>query len=53
MGAHVAACARELPFASELSEHTHLLDDPFDPLIVANGEIKVPSGPGCGISLLR
>jgi len=53
MGAHVAACARELPFASELSEHTHLLDDPFDSLIVESGEIKVPSGPGCGISLLR
>jgi L-alanine-DL-glutamate epimerase-like enolase superfamily enzyme len=52
MGSHVAACARELPLASELSEHTHLLDDPFVPLIVERGDIKVSSGPGAGVSLL-
>lgn len=52
MGAHVAACARDLPLASELSEHTHLLDDPFEPLLVDGGSIKVPAGCGCGLSLL-
>jgi L-alanine-DL-glutamate epimerase-like enolase superfamily enzyme len=51
MGAHVAACARDLPFASELSEHTHLLDDPFEPLVVTGGEIKLPVQSGSGISL--
>lgn len=53
MGAQVASCARELPFASELSEHTHLLDDPFEPLAVENGDIAVPRGTGCGLSLIR
>ncbi|WP_170149577.1 mandelate racemase/muconate lactonizing enzyme family protein [Rhodoplanes roseus] len=51
MGAQVAACARDLPFASELSEHTHLLDDPCTPLPVEGGDIVLPSGPGCGVSL--
>jgi len=50
---HVAASARDLPFASELSEHTHLLDDPFDPLPVEKGEIAVPSGQGVGIGLRK
>jgi L-Ala-D/L-Glu epimerase / N-acetyl-D-glutamate racemase len=53
MGAQVATCARELPFASEFSEHEHLLDDPFEALIVENGEIRVADGPGCGLSLLK
>lgn len=52
MGTHVAACARELPFASEFSEHEHLLDDPFEPLIVQHGDIRVPGGHGCGLSML-
>jgi L-alanine-DL-glutamate epimerase-like enolase superfamily enzyme len=52
MGAHVAACARELPFASEFSEHEHLLDDPFEPLTVQRGDIRVPDGHGCGLSML-
>jgi hypothetical protein len=42
-----------LPFASEFSEHEHLLDDPFEALIVENGEIRVADGPGCGLSLLK
>lgn len=50
-GSHVAASARVLPFASELSEHMHLLDDPFHPLPVENGEIVVPSGSGVGIGV--
>ena len=52
MGAQVASCARELPFASEFSEHDHLLDDPCEALIVENGEIRLPAGSGCGLSLL-
>lgn len=52
-GAHVAATARDLPLTSELSEHAHLLDDPFDALPVVNGEITVPGGSGVGIGLRK
>lgn len=52
MGAHVAACAQQLPFASEFSEHVHLLDDPFEALVVRDGEVRVPDGCGSGLTLL-
>jgi L-alanine-DL-glutamate epimerase-like enolase superfamily enzyme len=45
-----AACAiTRLPYACELSEHLHLLDDPFTPLPVDRGMLPLPEGPGCGI----
>ncbi|WP_439597565.1 mandelate racemase/muconate lactonizing enzyme family protein [Falsiroseomonas sp.] len=47
--AHAAASLRQLPFACELSEHDHILDDPFTPLPIEDGMIAVPPGPGCGI----
>ncbi|MBU8542669.1 MULTISPECIES: mandelate racemase/muconate lactonizing enzyme family protein [Roseomonadaceae] len=47
--AHAAASLRNLPFACELSEHDHILDDPFTPLPIEDGVIAVPVGPGCGI----
>jgi L-alanine-DL-glutamate epimerase-like enolase superfamily enzyme len=47
--AHAAASLRRLPFACELSEHDHILDDPFTALPIAEGMIAVPPGPGCGV----
>jgi L-alanine-DL-glutamate epimerase-like enolase superfamily enzyme len=47
--AHAAASLRQLPFACELSEHDHILDDPFTPLTIEDGVITVPPGPGCGV----
>ncbi|RKK05199.1 hypothetical protein EBE87_21910 [Pseudoroseomonas wenyumeiae] len=47
--AHAAASLRKLPFACELSEHDHILDDPFTPLPIQDGVITVPEGPGCGV----
>ncbi len=47
--AHAAASLRQLPFACELSEHDHILDDPFTPLPIEQGVISVPPGPGCGV----
>lgn len=48
-----AACAvRSLPLACELAEHEHLLDDPFTPLPVVDGQLELPAGPGCGVSLV-
>jgi L-alanine-DL-glutamate epimerase-like enolase superfamily enzyme len=47
--AHAAASLRRLPFACELSEHDHILDDPFTPLPIEDGVIAVPPGPGCGV----
>ncbi|MBO1074538.1 mandelate racemase/muconate lactonizing enzyme family protein [Roseomonas marmotae] len=48
--AHAAASLRQLPFACELSEHDHILDDPFTPLPIQDGVIEVPPGPGCGVA---
>ena len=48
--AHIASTAKALVSASEMSEHTHLLDDPFENLPVAAGTIHLPDGSGCGIS---
>jgi L-alanine-DL-glutamate epimerase-like enolase superfamily enzyme len=47
--AHAASTLRQLPFACELAEHDHLLDDPFTKLPIEDGEIAVPAGPGCGV----
>ncbi len=48
--AHAAASLRHLPHACELSEHDHILDDPFTPVPIEDGMVAVPPGPGCGVS---
>ncbi|HEY9281185.1 MAG TPA: enolase C-terminal domain-like protein [Eoetvoesiella sp.] len=50
VGAHAASVLKTLPYACELSEHQHLLQDPFTELPVIDGNIMVPAGPGCGIT---
>jgi L-alanine-DL-glutamate epimerase-like enolase superfamily enzyme len=49
MSVQAASAMTALPFACELSEHRHLLDDPFTELAVDRGTIAVPDTPGCGI----
>jgi L-Ala-D/L-Glu epimerase len=49
MSVQAASTLKALPFACELSEHQHLLDDPFTELAVVRGTIAVPDQPGCGI----
>ncbi len=49
MASHAASVVRSLPYACELSEHLHLQDDPFTPLPVHDGQLRLPSGPGCGV----
>lgn len=46
-----ASVINALPFACELAEHLHLLDDPFTALPVDRGSIDVPGTPGCGVEL--
>jgi L-alanine-DL-glutamate epimerase-like enolase superfamily enzyme len=45
-----ASVIRRLPYGCELSEHLHLLDDPFTPLPVQDGSLRLPGGPGCGVT---
>ena len=47
--AHLAAIPVRLEHACELAEHLHLLDDPFSPLPVVNGQLAVPDGIGSGV----
>lgn len=47
--AHAASTLRALPFACELAEHQHLLDDPFEDLPVNDGAVRVPVNAGCGV----
>lgn len=49
--AHVASTFRSLDHACELSEHLHLLDDPFTPVPVVAGDLPLPEGTGCGVEL--
>lgn len=49
MSVQAASVVGSLPFACELSEHRHLLDDPFTALAVIEGTIAVSTAPGCGI----
>ena len=50
MALQAACVVRRLPYACELSEHLHLRDDPFTPLPVQDGQLRLPSGPGCGVT---
>jgi L-alanine-DL-glutamate epimerase-like enolase superfamily enzyme len=47
---HAAACIRQLPYGCELAEHLHLCGDPFTPLLVVDGALALPDGPGCGVT---
>jgi hypothetical protein len=49
MSVQAASVVTSLPFACELAEHRHLLDDPFTELAVVQGSIAVSNAPGCGI----
>jgi L-alanine-DL-glutamate epimerase-like enolase superfamily enzyme len=49
MSMQAASVVKALPFACELSEHLHLLDDPFTGLLVDKGVIDVPRVAGCGV----
>jgi len=50
MSLQAASTIKVLPFACELAEHLHLLDDPFTELAVTDGAIDVPrQAPGCGV----
>jgi L-alanine-DL-glutamate epimerase-like enolase superfamily enzyme len=49
MALQAASVLKALPFACELAEHQHLLDDPFEELPVVDGRMQVPQTPGCGI----
>lgn len=49
MSLQAASVIRRLPHACELSEHLHLQDDPFTPLPVHGGQLRLPEGPGCGV----
>ncbi|HSI56744.1 MAG TPA: enolase C-terminal domain-like protein [Ideonella sp.] len=51
MSLHAASVVKALPWACELAEHLHLLDDPFTPLPVVGGAIEVPTAAGCGVAL--
>jgi L-alanine-DL-glutamate epimerase-like enolase superfamily enzyme len=53
MGVQAASVVAKLPFACELAEHQHLLDDPFTGLPVEHGAIAVPERPGCGVGFSR
>jgi len=50
MSLQCASVVRKLPYACELSEHLHLQDDPFTPLPVRDGQLRLPDGPGCGVT---
>ncbi|MDB5965762.1 MAG: Mandelate racemase/muconate lactonizing protein [Polaromonas sp.] len=49
MNAQAASTIKSLPYACELSEHQHLLDDPFTELQILDGTLQIPQGPGCGV----
>ena len=50
VGLHAASVLNALPFGCELSEHQHLLDDPFTPLPGDAGMSVVPTAAGCGVT---
>ncbi len=54
MSLQAASTIKALPFACELAEHLHLLDDPFAELAVTDGAIDVPcQTPGCGVEFKK
>ncbi len=51
MSAQAASTIQSLPYACELGEHQQLLDDPFTPLDIHEGVLKVTGDAGCGVLL--
>lgn len=47
---HMAATLPGIWYACELTEFDRLLDDPFEGLEVENGVVRLPEGPGCGVT---
>ena len=51
-GMHVACALPGVDYACELGEFDRLLDDAFGPMEVVDGVLRLPDGPGCGVSPL-
>lgn len=51
MSAQAASTITSLPYACELSEHLQLDDDPFTPVVIDNGVLKITGEPGGGVTL--
>lgn len=50
---HVAVTMKEIPYGCELGEFEGLEGDPVEGLSVKNGMLRVPEGPGLGVTFLR
>ncbi len=50
---HLAAALPRMDYACELGEFDRLLDDPFEGIEIQDGRLKLPQGPGSGVSLKR
>ncbi len=48
---HFVASTENISYACELGEFSRLLNDPADGLEVEDGKLRVPTGPGIGVSL--
>jgi L-alanine-DL-glutamate epimerase-like enolase superfamily enzyme len=48
---HLAAALARMDYACELGEFDRLLDDAFEGIEIEQGRLKLPSGPGSGVSL--
>lgn len=48
---HFVASTDNISYACELGEFSRLLDDPVSGLEIKNGQLKVPTGPGIGVSI--
>ena len=46
---HLAAALPGVDYACELGEFSRMFNDPFAGIEVVNGELAVPTGPGCGV----
>ena len=50
---HLAAVLPAIEGPCELGEFARLLDDPFEGIEIENGHLRLPQGPGSGVSLRR
>jgi L-alanine-DL-glutamate epimerase-like enolase superfamily enzyme len=50
-GMHLAAVLPKIEGPCELGEFARLLDDPFEGIEIENGILRLPEGPGSGVSL--
>jgi L-alanine-DL-glutamate epimerase-like enolase superfamily enzyme len=52
--AHLAAAFRSMAFPAELGSHVHLEDGLLEtPLVINDGSLRLPAGPGLGVTLDR